>query len=572
MPLVPMASLASSMHAGPGSYALLLGSGIGRSSGVPTGWDVTIDLIKRFAAALGQDHGGDPIGWYRSYTGGEPDYSVLLEDLAPSPEDRRNLLEGYFQPTDDEREEGIKMPGPAHRTIADLVKAGVVRVIVTTNFDRLLEQALSEIGVQPTVISSAAHAQGALPLVHSGCTIIKVHGDYLSPDLKNTVEELDSYDPAIDALLDRVFDEYGLGVCGWSATWDAALRNALLRAPNRRFATYWMHRGDLTAQADELVAHRGAIQMQVTDADTAFDELAQTVAALEEATDRDPQGTATAVARLKRYLSDPVHRIRLHDLMVQETEGLIDTVADLPTTGVDVDAVFPKRMHKYEMATTQLMALLATGAFFSQDDDRDQTWVATIDRLARREMAQSGYDVLLNMQQYPTLLAMYAVAFGAAAAGRIDPVARVLGSVKVAEHGLTVPVGVAASSFQVLDYDRMRATVPGLERHRVPFSKRLFDALRPTVTEIIRDDQRYKELFDQIEYLFGLACYAGIGVGPVGLGAHRRPVGPVEPPDGLIQSNRDALIEAGVFTDANHLEACRAAYNEEFESAHRRRW
>ena len=92
--------------------------------------------------------------------------------------------------------------------------------------------------MQPTVISSAAHAQGALPLVHSGCTIIKVHGDYLSPDLKNTVEELDSYDPVIDALLDRVFDEYGLGVCGWSATWDPALRNALLRAPNRRFATF----------------------------------------------------------------------------------------------------------------------------------------------------------------------------------------------------------------------------------------------------------------------------------------------------------------------------------------------
>ena len=572
MPLVPMASLASSMQAGPGSYALLLGSGVSRSAGVPTGWDVTVDLIKRFAAALGQDHGDDPIGWYRRYTGGEPDYSVLLEDLAPSPEDRRNLLESYFQPTDDEREEGIKMPGPAHRAIAGLIKAGVVRVIVTTNFDRLLEQALSEVGVQPTVISSAAHAQGALPLVHSRCTIIKVHGDYLSPDLKNTVEELDSYDSVIDALLDRVFDEYGLGVCGWSATWDSALRNALLRAPNRRFATFWMHRGDLSAQADELVAHRGAIQMQITDADTAFDELAHTIAALHEATDRDPQVTTTAVARLKLYLSDPSHRIRLHDLVTAETDRLIEAVADSPTADVEVHAVYAARMREYETASARLMTLLATGAYFSKNEDHDQSWATAIDVLANRQTAQSGYEVLLDLQQYPTLLAMYAVAIGAAAANRIGPIARVLGTVDVTEHGKPERIGHAVASFRVLEYSTTRATMPELSRSLVPFSQRPFDILRPTVKEIIRDDQRYKELFDQIEYLLGLACYAGIDVGPVGLGAHRRHVGPVESPDGLVQSNRDALIEAGVFTDAVHLDACRAAYNEEFENARKRSW
>ena len=195
-----------------------------------------------------------------------------------------------------------------------------------------------------------------------------------------------------------------------------------------------------------------------------------------------------------------------------------------------------------------------------------------VDLLANRQMAQSGSEVLLDLQQYPTLLAMYAVAIGAAAANRIEAIARVLGTVEVTERGMPERIGHAVASFRVLEYRTTRATVPELSRSLVPFSQRPFDILRPTVKEIIRDDQRYKELFDQIEYLFGLACYAGIGVGPVGLGAHRRRVGPVEPPDGLIQSNRDVFIEAGVFTDANHLDACRAAYNEEFESARGRRW
>ena len=400
-----------------------------REARVLTGWDVTLDLIRRLAAALRQDPGEDLIGWYRSHSGGEPDYSSLLEDLAPSREDRRGLLESYFEPTDDERDEGAKIPTAAHRAIADLVKGGYVKVIVTTNFDRLLELALAEVGVVPAVISSPAHAEGALPLVHSGCTIIKVHGDYLSPDLKNTVEELDSYDPAIDVLLDRVFDEYGLVVCGWSARWDTALRNAMLRTPNRRFTTYWMHRGNLTAEAEELITHRRAIPMQIADADTAFEALGQTVTALADLADRQPGDTAAAVARLKRYLPDPTHRIRLSDLVTTETEHLIGHVANLPVAGVDVAAIYEQRMRTYEEASARLATLLAVGARFSDTAQHDQFWTETVDRLANRPLTGSGKMHLINMQQYPTLLAMYAVALGSAAANRVEPIARLLGTI-----------------------------------------------------------------------------------------------------------------------------------------------
>ncbi len=36
--------LALSIHSGPGTYALLLGSGVSRAAGIPTGWDITGEI------------------------------------------------------------------------------------------------------------------------------------------------------------------------------------------------------------------------------------------------------------------------------------------------------------------------------------------------------------------------------------------------------------------------------------------------------------------------------------------------------------------------------------------------
>ena len=218
----PILSLSFGMYSIKGAYALLLGSGVSRSAGIPTGWEVVLDLIRKVARLSGQDCEPDPAAWYKATFGAEPGYSSLLDQLAGSPAERNRLLRSCFEPSADEREQGLKLPTAAHKAIAELVAAGFVRVIVTTNFDRLIEQALEAIGISPTVISTPDAADGALPVVHTSCTVIKVHGDYLDTRIKNSPAELAEYDPRIDRLLDRVFDEFGLIVCGWSAEWDAA--------------------------------------------------------------------------------------------------------------------------------------------------------------------------------------------------------------------------------------------------------------------------------------------------------------------------------------------------------------
>lgn len=118
---------------------------------------------------------------------------------------------------------------PARRTraIAELVKRGFVRVILTTNFDRLTEQALEAAGVSPQDIARPEAINGMAPLAHSPATVIKLHGDYKDLGSRNTPGELGEYPTEWTRLLDQVFDEYGLLISGWSADWDNALVAAL---------------------------------------------------------------------------------------------------------------------------------------------------------------------------------------------------------------------------------------------------------------------------------------------------------------------------------------------------------
>jgi hypothetical protein len=53
MMIDPLLSLAISMHSQKGVYAVLLGSGVSRSAGIPTSWEVMTDLAFRVARAAG---------------------------------------------------------------------------------------------------------------------------------------------------------------------------------------------------------------------------------------------------------------------------------------------------------------------------------------------------------------------------------------------------------------------------------------------------------------------------------------------------------------------------------------
>ena len=119
--LDPILSLSIAMQSDPGVYALLVGSGLSRSTGIPTGWEVVLDLIRKIALLMNEDCEPQPDKWYRDKFGKEPDYSQLLDELAKTPSERQQLLRSYFEPNPRELEEGMKVPTQAHHAIADLL-------------------------------------------------------------------------------------------------------------------------------------------------------------------------------------------------------------------------------------------------------------------------------------------------------------------------------------------------------------------------------------------------------------------------------------------------------------------
>jgi hypothetical protein len=285
----PATALAFSIFENKGVYALLVGSGLSSAAQIPTGWEITVDLVGRLGALEGAGAQTDWVACYRKKFESEPEYSDLLNALGATADERRAILHRYIEATSDDVEQNRKVPTKAHHAIAQLAKDGFVRLIVTTNFDRLLESALRESGVEPTIVKSEDDLSGAVPLTHSRCFLLQLHGDYLDTRIRNTETELADYPAKVRRLLDRIFDEYGLIVSGWSGEWDAGLRAAIMRAPNRRYPFFWVTRGTPKTIAQDIVSHRAGRFIEAKDADTFWVGLAGKVAMQAELERQNPR-------------------------------------------------------------------------------------------------------------------------------------------------------------------------------------------------------------------------------------------------------------------------------------------
>lgn len=507
--MTPELSMAFAIQSSPGVYALLLGSGVSRAARIPTGWEVVLDLVRKLAAAQGADCEPDPAAWFQGQYGEEPGYSRLLDALAKTPAERAQILRAYFEPSEEERRDGAKSPTKAHRAIARLVSSGHIRVILTTNFDRLMERALEEVGVAPTIISTPDQVEGAVPLAHMKCCVIKLHGDYLDTRILNTPEELASYAPQVDRLLDQVFDEYGLVACGWSADWDEALRRAMERAPSRRFSTFLAARGPLGERAAALVARRGGQHVPISDADSFFENVEQRVRAIEEFSQPHPLSVKAAVAACKRYLASPTtSRIQLADLIGDESrrvckelqqERLFNTSEAVNTGTVTA------RVRLYEGICRTLCAIAFHVGRWGDRGAVQQ--VASAQRRLYGTRNSQGVTLWLAYQGYPVTLLTYAALLGASTQGRCDAIAPLLTNELEREHRQPIPAVSVAPPFCLLrdDPQRWGRLLDGYDRRHAPLNDWLAEHLWSDFGDEFDSRVDYDTRFDWVEVVLAIA-------------------------------------------------------------------
>lgn len=483
-------SLAFSLHTSPGSYAFVLGAGISVPSGVPSAWGVQKQLIQR-VAAVENESPTDPFDWYLQRFGVEPSYESLLEKLAPTQVERQRLLRSFFEPDEEEREQALKRPTQGHRAIARLVRSGDVRIVLTLNFDRLMEAALRDEGIEPVVISHPSDIHGLPPLHTLGALVVHLHGDYLNPTaMRNTQQELAGYESHVDQFLDRIIFDYGLVLVGWSATYDPALVRALSRSPRRVYTPYWIEPRDLSELAQGLRAALGAVKVSAT-ADAALGNLADAVDSLKERAARHPLAVAAAVGTAKRYLSDRATAIGLHDLIKQELDRLRNQNDLLQShTGEESpDGGYPAMVARVEEATFVPTALLATAAYWGSDST-DRWWIPEIPRFARQARG-SGLTDVLRLQMICAGQFLYSAGVAAVAAGRYD----------LARSLIRMPVPAPYEGVRLAGDALTPETIVSSSSSGSP-AKRLFQRIEPIFVEhLATGKQQFEDSWEAFDFL-----------------------------------------------------------------------
>jgi hypothetical protein len=271
----------------------LLGAGASASSGIPTAgemlWEFKQALYvsqKKVSLKSVEDLTNPAIrSRIRNYVSssssfpaeGAPDeYAVIFEAAWPNEGDRRTYIESKTR--------GAK-PAFGHIALATLLKAGHTRMVWTTNFDDLVDDAcakvfgttsaLTTVGLQAPALARETIASQRWPVQ------VKLHGDFRFRSLKNTPAELRHQDAQLRRALIEACQSSGLVVTGYSGRDDsvmAALLEAVGRSSSFPGGLFWLHKGDyppllavqnLLRRASELGIDGGLVTIEN------FDEAAR---------------------------------------------------------------------------------------------------------------------------------------------------------------------------------------------------------------------------------------------------------------------------------------------------------
>jgi energy-coupling factor transporter ATP-binding protein EcfA2 len=135
------------------------------------------------------------------------EYSLLFTHFHKSKSDRQQFIETIIDG---------KEPGPGYIYLASLVLAGRFRILLTTNFDDLIHDALFRYADFKPLVSSFDSQVANIRLDSPRPKIIKLHGDFLYDNIRNTSRETERLGPNMEEKLRASCRERGLIVIGYA--------------------------------------------------------------------------------------------------------------------------------------------------------------------------------------------------------------------------------------------------------------------------------------------------------------------------------------------------------------------
>lgn len=520
--------VAYAMNVSSKRYALFLGAGLSISAGLPTGIEVAAQLIRNYAA--GKDHtiegGHDPdncFAWYNDTFDQSPTFDLLMKNLGITDQNRVDALKPIILPNDERG--NPRKPTLAHLKIAQLVKEGMVSVIITTNFDPLLEDAINNAVGHPVIITSESDP-ALMSIIPDKCRIIKVNGDFTSKGLKITPADLSSYDPIMTDYLRRIFSEYGLIICGWSAEYDTGMIQILESVPLQRYPIFWCLRPDKEIPRS-LVNSLKPIPIEITTADSFFTDVQTIITRIRIIERRQPLTIPLAVKKVTDALQQPRPEIVLSDLIHQETDLIIDLLSQegyVPNGKVHLPDLFRERIELLERTSAPLATMLATLAYYD-DENYCELLFDVVERLINvrpvepfrvgaRQFNGGAYSVnhveacLKSLRLLPALLVVYSAGITATKAEHFNMLGSILAP-KIGQEYLgsgDIPYYDWVNPHQILTGCDLWV---GLNRTRFGDSGKyytiVFEVVHEITNHLIPSRLRYSQMYDIFEYLYALA-------------------------------------------------------------------
>lgn len=234
-----------------------LGAGASASAGVPTATDMIWEFKQKLFVSQHRDAANsvadlsqpnicarlqahvDSLG-NLPRQGTPEEYAGLFEATYPAESDRQEFLQAKLS--------GAK-PSYGHLALATLMHGRRCRLVWTTNFDTLIDDACAKVfdttGALKTATLDAPDIAKQAIIGEHWPLQVKLHGDFRSRHLKNTSDELRHQDNQLKRMLVDSCQRNGLIVIGYSGR-DGSIMNILREAAKNKDAfpsgLFWLHR------------------------------------------------------------------------------------------------------------------------------------------------------------------------------------------------------------------------------------------------------------------------------------------------------------------------------------------
>jgi NAD-dependent SIR2 family protein deacetylase len=268
-----------------------LGAGASAAAGIPTAFNMIWDFKRSLYCStqkvsvnscldLGNVALRAKFQQYFDSTGKFPpensdeEYAFYFRATYPNEQDRRRYID---------RMVSSASPSYGHLALAALLKLDKARLMWTTNFDRMVEDAtVTVLGSSGKLVTATLDSsQIAIQALNEGRwpLLVKLHGDFQSRQLKNTSEELQAQDAVMRYALVEACKRFGLAIVGYSGRDHSvmdALEDGIDGGHGYPFGLFWFQRSDSPClpRVTDLITKACAkgIQADVVQVET-FDEL-----------------------------------------------------------------------------------------------------------------------------------------------------------------------------------------------------------------------------------------------------------------------------------------------------------